>query len=69
MQRAGGDIVLAGDKNWYGVGHNAVCTFNGTDYLIFHAYDANDRAIPKLRIEKLTWRNGWPVVDVPPANN
>jgi len=36
----GGTIVLQGDKNWYGVGHNAVCTFDGKDYLIFHGYDA-----------------------------
>src|SRR5260370_16191089 len=41
MNKGGGSILLAGDKNWYGVGHNAVCDFNGTDYLIFHGYDAN----------------------------
>ena len=54
-------IVLAGDKNWYGVGHNAVCTFDEIDYLVFHGYDAGDNGKAKLRIEKLTWdKNGWP---------
>ena len=30
-----GSIVLEGDKNWNGVGHNAVVSFDGTDYLVF----------------------------------
>ena len=52
------------DAKWYGVGHNAVCTFDGADYIIFHGYDASDeRARSKLRIEKLQWDDaGWPVV-------
>lgn len=60
MTNGGGTILLAGDKNWYGVGHNAVCNFNGIDYLVFHAYDAADNGKPKLRIEKLKWPKGWP---------
>ncbi len=67
MAQGGGTLVLAGDKNWYGVGHNAVCTFDGEDYLIFHGYDAADKGISKLIIEKITWVNGWPVVPSPPA--
>jgi len=66
MNEGGGSIVLAGDKDWYGVGHNAVCTFDGIDYLIFHGYDAADRGISKLRIEKLKWPKGWPEI-VPKA--
>jgi len=63
MARGGGSLVLAGDKDWYGVGHNAVCTFDGIDYLIFHAYDAADNGRSKLRIEKLSWdADGWPVL-------
>lgn len=63
MTRGGGNILLEGDKNWYGVGHNAVASFDGIDYLIFHGYDAADNGRSKLRIEKLKWENGWPVVD------
>lgn len=63
LAQGGGTLVLAGDKNWYGVGHNAVCTFEKADYLIFHGYDAADRGRPKLRIEKLAWdKDGWPTV-------
>jgi arabinan endo-1,5-alpha-L-arabinosidase len=62
MNLGGGSLVLEGDKNWHGAGHNAVATFNGNDYLVFHGYDAHDNGAPKLRIEKLAWFNGWPVV-------
>ncbi|MCQ6957229.1 arabinan endo-1,5-alpha-L-arabinosidase [Mucilaginibacter aquariorum] len=62
LQTGGGTLVLEGDGKWYGVGHNAVANFNGMDYLVFHAYDASDKGIPKLRIEKLHWKSGWPVI-------
>ena len=62
MNLGGGSTVLEGDKNWHGVGHNAVAGFNSTDYLIFHGYDATDNGRSKLRIEKIAWVNDWPVV-------
>jgi arabinan endo-1,5-alpha-L-arabinosidase len=62
LANGGGTLVLAGDKDWYGVGHNAVCSFDGEDYIIFHAYDAADNGRSKLRIEKLVWKNSWPVI-------
>lgn len=64
MTHGGGEILLQGDENWYGVGHNAVCHFDGTDYLIYHAYDASDeRGRSKLRINKINWsEDGWPTV-------
>jgi arabinan endo-1,5-alpha-L-arabinosidase len=62
MNLGGGSTVLEGDKNWNGVGHNAVESFDGTDYLIFHAYDANDKGKSKLRIEKISWFDGWPII-------
>jgi len=64
MDRGGGTLLLAGDARWYGVGHNAVANFDGTDYLVFHGYDAADpRGRSKLRIEKLAWDSaGWPSV-------
>ncbi len=62
MNLGGGSLVLEGNKNWNGVGHNAVANFDGTDYLVFHGYDAQDNGKSKLRIEKLLWINGWPVV-------
>ena len=62
MNKGGGSILLAGDEHWYGVGHNGVSTFDGVDYIIFHGYDAADRGISKLRVEKLDWVDDWPVV-------
>ncbi|MEO6357872.1 MAG: arabinan endo-1,5-alpha-L-arabinosidase [Ferruginibacter sp.] len=63
MNLGGGSTVLEGDTNWHGVGHNAVANFNGTDYLIFHGYDAADNGRSKLRIEKIGWFNDWPSVE------
>jgi len=63
LNAGGGSLVLEGDKKWYGVGHNAVADFDGIDYLVFHAYDAADNGRSKLRIEKITWLNDWPVIE------
>jgi arabinan endo-1,5-alpha-L-arabinosidase len=63
LATGGGTILLDGDENWYGVGHNAVVSFDRSDYLVFHGYDAHDSGKPKLNIRKLNWdKNGWPVV-------
>jgi arabinan endo-1,5-alpha-L-arabinosidase len=63
MDEGGGTLLRGGDAAWPGVGHNAVCTFDGVDYLVFHAYDAADDGKPKLKIEKLAWsKEGWPYV-------
>jgi arabinan endo-1,5-alpha-L-arabinosidase len=63
MEQGGGTLVLQGDANWFGVGHNAVATFDNVDYLIFHGYDGHDHGRPKLRIEPLAWSaDGWPNV-------
>ena len=63
MNLGGGTLLLQGDNNWNGVGHNAVTSFDGIDYLIFHGYDAKDKGKSKLRMEKLKWVNGWPQVE------
>lgn len=64
MAKGGGTLLLQGNADWYGVGHNAVASFDGEDFLIFHGYDAKNKGISKLRIEKLKWVDGWPVVDL-----
>ncbi|GAB2529048.1 family 43 glycosylhydrolase [Rufibacter soli] len=65
LAAGGGTILLEGNEKWNGVGHNAVYTFDKTDYLIFHGYDATQNGRPKLRIEQLTWdKEKWPVVAV-----
>ena len=65
MTKGGGTLLLQGDANWHGVGHNSVYTFDDTDYLIFHGYDARDKGRSKLRIEKLGWDDqNWPSVTI-----
>lgn len=62
MRLGGGSVVLEGDKDWYGVGHNAVVKGDNKDFIVFHGYDAHDKGRPKLRMEKLDFIDGWPVV-------
>lgn len=64
MNQGGGTLFLAGNSRWPGVGHNSVYSFDGTDYLVFHAYDAKDGGKSKLKIATLSWDGeGWPIVD------
>ncbi|MEO6283737.1 MAG: arabinan endo-1,5-alpha-L-arabinosidase [Dyadobacter sp.] len=62
MTKGGGTLLLQGDSDWHGVGHNAVYTFDGTDFLIFHGYDAKDKGRSKLLVKELDWTDGWPIV-------
>src|SRR5690606_30022803 len=65
MAFGGGKLLLAGDAKWHGVGHNAVVSFDGADYLVFHGYDAADKGISKLRIEQMIWdKKQWPVIEI-----
>jgi arabinan endo-1,5-alpha-L-arabinosidase len=64
MFEGGGTLVLKGNDNWPGVGHNSVYTFNEKDYIVYHAYDASENGKPKLHIRELSWdTDGWPVVN------
>ncbi|SFU60506.1 arabinan endo-1,5-alpha-L-arabinosidase [Pustulibacterium marinum] len=60
--QGGGTLVIEGNKNWYGAGHNSTYAFEGKDYLIFHAYDAKRNAAPVLTIKEIQWKDGWPTV-------
>ncbi|WPP52107.1 arabinan endo-1,5-alpha-L-arabinosidase [Catalinimonas niigatensis] len=64
MDEGGGSLVIEGNERWAGVGHNSAYTFDGKDYLVFHAYDSHDDGKPKLKIVEMGWdKEGWPVVD------
>jgi arabinan endo-1,5-alpha-L-arabinosidase len=63
MDQNGGTLIMEGNPEWYGVGHNAVFSEGGKYYLLFHGYDAKDGGRSKLRIEELAWDSeGWPIV-------
>ncbi|MCA9836697.1 MAG: family 43 glycosylhydrolase [Trueperaceae bacterium] len=60
MLKGGGSLLKSSGERYKGPGHNAVFTENGQDYLVYHAYDAEDNGTSKLRIERLEWQDGWP---------
>jgi arabinan endo-1,5-alpha-L-arabinosidase len=63
MTEGGGTLVLSSSQRWRGPGHNAVYQDGKTDWLVYHAYDAEDRGASKLHIEPITWdAEGWPRV-------
>lgn len=64
LAQGGGSLVVEGNKDWAGAGHNSAYTFNGKDYFVFHAYDANDKGHSKLKIAEINWTaDGWPAID------
>lgn len=68
----GGTQILDAYDRWRGPGHNGIyiegatteagMTGEGQTYwIVYHAYDAKEVGIPKLRIEALGWDDkGWP---------
>jgi arabinan endo-1,5-alpha-L-arabinosidase len=64
LAEGGGSLLLAGNPEWPGLGHNSAYTFDGKDYLIFHAYETADNGLQQLKIAELPWdADQWPVVD------
>jgi arabinan endo-1,5-alpha-L-arabinosidase len=64
MAAGGGSLVLIGNKNWAGWGGNSAYTFDGKDYLVFHAYEAADNDFHRLKIAEIKWNETqWPVID------
>jgi arabinan endo-1,5-alpha-L-arabinosidase len=61
LNEGGGTLIIEGNENWYGAGHNSTYTFNEKDYIFFHAYDANDKGASKLKVAELEWdKDQWP---------
>ncbi len=63
MMRGGGTPVTAPTDRWRGPGHNAILQEDGTEYIVYHSYDAESQGVPTLRIAPLSWdADGWPSV-------
>lgn len=61
MTRGGGTRILSEYGQWKGPGHNGMLVENGVYWMVYHAYDANQIGVPKLRIESIEWdAEGWP---------
>lgn len=68
MLWGGGSLVTLGfseSDRWAAGGHCDVVTFDGTDYLVLHAYGKQDQGRPKLVIKPIQWDEfGWPTVSM-----
>ena len=65
MMNGGGTILLRADlpekQRFRGPGHAGVMHDRGTDYLVYHAYDRENKGAPTLRIAPIRWgADGWP---------
>ncbi len=61
MLEGGGTQVTFETERFKGPGHNAIFQENGTDYIVYHAYDADNGGTSQLRIAPLIWdEEGWP---------
>lgn len=63
MLEGGGTQVTFPTDRWRGPGHNAILQENDGEYIIYHAYDAENQGVPTLRIQPLVWdEDGFPTV-------
>ncbi len=68
MRDGGGTLLLQGDEEWKGPGHNEILRDNGKDYIVHHAYDPRNNGRPTLLIRPLGWdKDGWPAPGKPLA--
>lgn len=66
MMNDGGTQVTFPTERWRGPGHNSVLQENGVDYLVYHAYDADNQGVFTLRIDPIVWdADGWPEMITP----
>ena len=64
MNDGGGSLLIKGNRNWAGLGHNSAYTWDGKDYLVLHAYETADNYLQKLKIMNINWdKEGWPKVN------
>ncbi len=61
LTKGGGTLILSAYGQWKGPGHNGILMEDGIYWMVYHAYDAKQIGIPKLRIESISWdAEGWP---------
>ncbi|WP_414714118.1 arabinan endo-1,5-alpha-L-arabinosidase [Sphingomonas sp.] len=68
LMNGGGSIFLRADlqekQRFRGPGHPGFLRDGGKDYVVYHAYDKQNRGVPTLRVAPVSWgADGWPVAD------
>jgi arabinan endo-1,5-alpha-L-arabinosidase len=61
MMNGGGMEVQGTDAGMIGPGGEFIFTGGGSDYLVYHYYDAFDSGDAWIQVRPLTWVGGWPV--------
>jgi arabinan endo-1,5-alpha-L-arabinosidase len=65
LSKGGGTTILAGNDRWAGPGGQSVYQApDGTDLIVFHAYDRVTGA-PWLQVSVIHWVDDWPQVQFP----
>ena len=60
LTEGGGTLILSAYGQWKGPGHNGILIEDGTYWMVYHAYDAKQTGISKLRIESISRDSkGW----------
>jgi arabinan endo-1,5-alpha-L-arabinosidase len=62
MLQDGGTQLLATHGYVIGPGGQTVLRDRGRDWLVYHYYNKRDAGTPRLAINPLRWKDGWPVV-------
>jgi len=70
LRYGGGRVVLYQNESWVGPGHNTVVTDDaGTDWIVYHAIKPGNAVLRSgatrrpVLMDKVEWRDGWPVVN------
>ncbi len=69
LLEGGGTLLRAASTRWRGPGHCSVFEESGRHHLVYHAYDALERGLSKLRIETLEWDDDWPTLPETPDDD
>lgn len=62
LMSGGGTLLVQGNASWVAPGHNAVISYGGKTYNLYHALQGGSGGPATLRVAELVWdAGGWPV--------
>ena len=59
------EVLIGKNKQFVGTGHNSeiITDNNGTDWIMYHAVKVSEPHGRILMLDKVEWKDGWPVVN------